>query len=256
MASVPEEASTAISLGPVLTRGFAALRANFPAFFAAAFLSTGFPTMIAENPRVASLGSQVPDYLIWPFAIALASVPLLGFVLLEGFVIRAAILHMSGRPPEYGASAFNALRLILPLTGIYIVTVLAVGLGLVLAIVPGIIAYCALVLAVPALVEERRGVSDSLRRSRDLTSGSRWPIFMLSLLCWAISFVLAALASKISGVSMFDPAAAEGGIRAIPEAITSSLSSVLTATMIAALYVELRTVKEGATEETLAAIFE
>jgi hypothetical protein len=39
-------------------------------------------------------------------------------------------------------------------------------------------------------------------------------------------------------------------------AVVSALTALLVAAMLAALYVELRTVKEGATVESLAAIFD
>jgi membrane-anchored glycerophosphoryl diester phosphodiesterase (GDPDase) len=201
-------------------------------------------------------------FVLNPFFWGSMIVSFLGYFALQGFVTRSSVLHMMGREPDHKESVLVALRLILPLIGIAIVTGFAVMVGIILLIVPGIMVYVALIVAVPALVEERRGVFGSIRRSRDLTRGSRWLIFLLAILFYVVAIVFSTLLNTIAGVSMFGPNLADpanlpnAALAGLAGAIAQSLTAVFTAVMVASLYVELRTVKEGASREVLAGIFE
>jgi hypothetical protein len=141
--------------------------------------------------------------------------------------------------------ALLALRLTLPILGVSIIVAVLTALGFILLIVPAFMIYCAFVVAVPALVEERRGVFGSLQRSRDLTRGSRKRIFVILLVFWVLSFLISAALSAFNGFSTM------GDFTALPNpllgasvaAVSSALSSVIVAVSVSALYVELRTVK-------------
>ena len=99
-----------------------------------------------------------------------------------------------GRQATFGESLSTALRVFLPLIGLSILFGLGIMFGLILLIVPGIMLMVAWAVAVPALVVERCGVIDALRRSAELTKGSRWKIFGLFLIIlviyWIVSVVV------------------------------------------------------------------
>lgn len=61
------------------------------------------------------------------------------------------------------------------------ITGLAVGIGFVLLVVPGIWFACLSFVAVPAALQEERGTVESLRRSRDLTRGHRLSVLVVFL---------------------------------------------------------------------------
>lgn len=71
--------------------------------------------------------------------------------------------------------------------GAYILAGIATTLGLVLLIIPGIIAYTALYIAIPLVVLEGKHVIESLRTSWSRTQGSRLAIFGLGILLWVIT---------------------------------------------------------------------
>jgi hypothetical protein len=100
------------------------------------------------------------------------------------------------------------------------------------------------------LVEERLGVIESMSRSSALTQGSRWRIFWLLLLFVLFYF----LVSVTSGLLMVAIGMGNMPMTLALQAIVSGIVALVGAAMAASLYIELRTVKEGATADGLAEI--
>jgi hypothetical protein len=67
----------------------------------------------------------------------------------------------------------------LRLSAVDVIFALAVGIGLLLFVVPGVIAFGWFVLAAPVVEIEGRGIRDALRRSRQLVRGNFWRVFIL-----------------------------------------------------------------------------
>lgn len=78
---------------------------------------------------------------------------------------------------------------------------LAIGLGLLLLIVPGLILITIWSVAAPSIVVENRGVIEAFGRSRELVRGEGWSVFAVILLTligvWIISAVLGAIGNSI-----------------------------------------------------------
>jgi len=265
MASEPPTPN--IDVGRVVAKGFAALGANFFAFFGFALLLAGVPGFLqiwfttTLGQHAASTGEAF-SFAAWAPLLADIFALFLGGALLQGVLTRSTILHLSGRDPDPVGSALLALRLLLPIIGISICVGFLVVFGLVLLIVPGIIAWCAFAVSVPALVEERRGVASSIGRSQELTRGTRGHVFLIGLFTWILSSIISALtgvvAGVVSGAAGLDAASPDlpgllvtGAANGLAVSVTAVISSVL----IAALYVELREIKEGASANELAGVF-
>ena len=151
----------------------------------------------------------------------------------------------------------------MPLLLLGILSALAITLGFVLLIAPGIILYVMWSVAAPALVEERLGPIRAFGRSRDLTRGARWKIFALTLVIF-VAYLLFSAAVELIGAMAFGTG--DGGV---PADITSDLplgylattivaatiSSALWGVILTSLYVELRDWKDGPKSEALADIF-
>jgi hypothetical protein len=104
---------------------------------------------------------------------------------------------------------------------------------------------------VPALVSERAGVFESLSRSAELTSGSRWRILGLLI----IVTILLSMVGGAFGMVALVGTAENPGVLAAATAIAATVTAPVSAVMIASTYLELRNVKEGASTDSLAAIF-
>lgn len=252
MATIPQQEN--IDIGRVIQRGLSAIGSNIPGFALLALLLAGMPNFAMYYVLLSRAGLVVanpldPNY--WGTYGLLLLVTMFAGYLLQAALMRSVILHLDGRPADIGGSLTTALGLILPMIGLTIVSGIAIMLGLVLLIVPGVMLYVMWIVAVPVLVEERRGVFGSLSRSAELTKGSRWYVFGLLVLLLIFSSVVSAAAGLLN---FGDPL-----VSVIPfaatNAVVAAVYGLVIAAMLASLYYELRTVKEGATTDSLASIF-
>ena len=155
---------------------------------------------------------------------------------------------------KVSGTARQVASLILPLIFLCLLTTFGIIVGLVLLVIPGALLAVAWSVAIPVLVAEKRSPMHSLRRSLDLTKGSRKPIFWLILgLVLAIFLVMAFgefLTSLTEGLNWFPLATMI--ISAILEAFVNALFPIVSV----ALYLHLRTIKEGPETDEVAAVFE
>ncbi len=168
--------------------------------------------------------------------------------MLQAALIRATVEHLNDRKPNIGDCLQTAIRAFLPILGVGLLSGLGIALGAMLLVVPGLILMVMWSIATPALIEERLGITESLGRSRALTSGSRWSIFGLLIVAGIVGYVFQLVFGLV--------AVALGPVIGLGASVLgSSLSSLLSTTVVASTYVELRMVKEGATASSLAEIF-
>jgi hypothetical protein len=128
-----------------------------------------------------------------------------------------------------------------PLLGVGVIVGVLVAAGLMLLVVPGVIAYLVLALAAPALVMERGSVSTSLRRSATLTRGHRGRIVGAV----ALTLIAGTLASAVVSAAAGTIVGQAGSVTAL---VVSQLVSVLvggiasawTGAVIAVLYIDVR----------------
>jgi len=172
-------------------------------------------------------------------------------VLVQAVLVRSAIVG-----GDVGGSVALAMRRIGPLIGLALLSAIAIGLGMVLLIVPGIILYIMLVVSVPAMLEENAGVIESMKRSRALTKGSRWRVFLL-LLIFVIAYMVASgLVGAVVGVATTPESIGNMSWAAwAVSAVLATIVSLVAAALVASLYIELRTIKEGASADALAGVF-
>jgi hypothetical protein len=247
--TAPEEK---IDLGNIIQRGFETIGRNAPGYLLLSALLAGLPNFFMYYLALGTPTSPDTQIIpVWAFVLLLGFVTWFTSALLQAALLRSAILDLSGRPADIAGSLQSALMLVLPIIGITILSSIGVTLAMLLLIVPGIILYIAWIVAIPVLVEERLGVLASLGRSAELTKGSRWRIFGLLLIFLFFWMIVSGLVATLtpddpSGISWMGP---------VVNAVSATIIALFTAAMLASLYVELKTVKEGATSETLATIF-
>ena len=238
-----------IDIGRVIQGGVSAVGANAPMYLLASLVLAGVPTFLVQYFFVTGVQSFSTTTVV--LMVISIFVTLFGTYLLQAAMVRSSILVLSGRDADIGGSLGVALRLVLPMIGLAIVTTFGVALGMLLLIVPGIMLYVAWAVAVPVLIEEKRGVFGSLGRSAELTKGSRWAIFGLLVVYVIVAGVIGGVFGAFGPTNPFEASFAF----ALVNALSSTVTSLIAAAMLASLYVELRTAKEGATSDGLAAIF-
>lgn len=151
----------------------------------------------------------------------------------------------------------RGVALVFPVIWVIVVVSFAIGIGMLLFIVPGLILYTMFWVAIPVAVIERRNVIDSLKRSIELTRGNRWRIFGLIVL-----LVVTYLGAGFVLNSVFGVGAAPGGesgatvFGLIVSWILQAVFAVLFAVVIAISYHDLRLAREGGSLDEIAAVFE
>lgn len=245
-------------LGRVIQRTFAAISRNAGVFLGAAVVLVGLPNVVLAFGQQSLM--TAPDAFGNGFLLMMVGwvLNLVGVFLLQGMVVKAAVNGFNGKPTSFGQAFDVGVKMFLPLLGLAIVAGLATGLGYILLLVPGLILSVLWSVAAPAVVVEKRGVFESLQRSRDLTRGHRWSVFGLLVLyavaSWLIGMLIGGLSVATGGSFMAGTPNIWVTLLAGP--VVSVLSSVIASAGVAALYYELRTAKEGAGPEVLASVFD
>ena len=158
----------------------------------------------------------------------------------QGMVVQATIDILDGRRDQTIGSLFSsAAPFILPLLAVGILAGIAIAIGFVLLIVPGLILITIWAVVVPVIVVERAGVFEAFGRSRELVRGNGWQVFgvivVLLLTVLIVGILLRGIAGAVSDDSFVG--------YVVADLITNVLIVPLSALAATVIYVELRRVK-------------
>jgi MFS family permease len=244
-----------LDIGRVIQQTFGVLGRNFSTFLLLALILTGLPSMILGYFQAEAVRTSTPGY---GGALLTSLAAMITGLVLQGALIYGTVGDLNGRRPSVSDSLSVGLRSFLPILGLGILIALGVAFGLMLLVVPGIMLAVAWSVAIPALVAERTGVFAAFGRSAQLTRGNRRRIFGLVVIYMIAAIIVGAIIAVFGGLAAVGGA---GGAIPIVQAVviqplTNVVGALLGATGGAVLYAELRRVKEGASPEALAAVFD
>jgi len=172
-------------------------------------------------------------------ALIVAAIGTIATYWFQGMVVEAARDILDGRRDH---SVGSLLRAVVPVLGPLIVAGIlagiAIGIGLLLLIVPGLFLLTIWAVLAPVIVIERKDAMSSFGRSRELVRGHGWQVFgvivVLFLLQFVVTAVIQALANSVSdtvvGFSLAD-------------LIVRLLVAPLSALAAAVLYFELKALR-------------
>jgi hypothetical protein len=155
-------------------------------------------------------------------------------------------------PLSVGDALLTALKRLGPVLGATILFVIAVAVGMMLLLVPGLILGVSLMMYVTLLLFENKGAVDSLTGSHKLVWGNWWRTsailsvaFILILVIFVALSVVAAIIAPFAGLALQDDTMMALGSELIfNAAFNVFLMPFFTAVMIA-LYWDLKLRKEG-----------
>lgn len=253
------ESARGIDIGRVISWGLDALGRNALAILVLAILLVGLPSFAAQywTMSLAMSGSvAIGSALFWiTNLLSGLAVPLVTDALLVGFVAHILLIGLDGGRAGTGRALVAALKMAVPLAALSLLIGLAVAIGLLLLIVPGVILSLVLIVAVPVMAVERTGVIQSMVRSSALTAGSKGMIFLLFVLLFLFSVLLAYLAEWLAPIAM-ELAGPGVAASALTGAATDVIRSTVSAAIVCSLYLELRAAKEGPGDAVLTEVFE
>jgi uncharacterized membrane protein len=245
-----------LSVGEILDVSFTLYRRHFAPLAGVAIVCSGIPVIL--NMFIEAAGGMLEN-------LPLVLVYYIVFAALSSVATAATVFIVSesylGRPID----ARTALRRAAPYIGRILVcsmlTAFAVGIGLFLFLIPGLVLIAGLILAVPAIViEPRLSASAALSRSWELTRGSRWRMFGLLLVLVVLLYIPIAAIGGL--VALFVPGA--GTVFARPGVAVSVAAVAISGVaqifiyplfycVLTVAYYDLRVRKEGFDLEVLAA---
>jgi len=138
-----------------------------------------------------------------------------------------------------------------------LVSQLGVLVGELAFLVPGVLLALAWAVVAPVATLEPLGLVATLRRSAALTRGSRGAIFGIMLLYGLATVVFNLVLRGVAGVSLVDPAANTSTLlNFIINPVSLVIWGTVWAVVTAAIYFELRWLKEGVEAGGVAAVFD
>jgi hypothetical protein len=256
--SVTESSGARFDFGRVTSRTFGLVGRNFVPFAVLSLIFSGVPAALIMLIQPALIAQQDPTQML-VVIYAAAFVSYLAGLVLTSALTRASVDDLSGRPVAIGAALSTGLALLLPMIALGIVMGVAIVLGLILLIIPGIYLALRWAVAAPVLVVERIGVFKAMERSAALTQNHRWAILGLIVLFIVFVVVLQVIvmlvlpggATAMMGVSADTPPILAIIVLTAVQIITSMVATV----GVAAIYFELRQIKEGVDVSELAKVF-
>ncbi len=230
---------TEFRVGEIFGKSFNVLVLHFVPFIAISALA-GLPSLVFALQPKPSGG------LVW---LQLAVNIVLGAVC-EAMILYATFQALRGRPVRIGESMAIGLRRFVPVIVASIVAGIAEGLGLILLVVPGLIAMVMFVVAEPAIVVERLGPFEGLSRSIELTRGYRWSIFGLVFVVGLVELVV----GMIIGATLRPTDSLLWNT--IVTYAFGTLARAYFSVLVAIVYHDLRVLKEGIDLDQIAAVFD
>ena len=188
----------------------------------------------------------------WYWALMATSL-VLGSIVFSG-AISGMIKVGNGESTSVGDCFAMGVKKFLPVLGLLVLWILGIYAGFILLLVPGCILVAMWSVAMPALLAEDTGVIGAFGRSRALTKGSRWQIFLLLLivvllLYGALGVMMALIGVPLSGfaVAVYSNLPLQAGMVVFGAAFALVLDALLVA-----IYQELVELKGGKLSDVFA----
>lgn len=134
-----------------------------------------------------------------------------------------------------------AWPVVLPLIGVGILAGIAIGLGIFLFVIPGLILMTIWAVVAPVIVVEHSGVIDSFGRSRELVRGSGWQVFGVIIVVFLITIIVGIVLVAI-GIGISDSL----GMQIVLNLIASTVTAPIAALAAAVIYFRLLAIKGDA----------
>jgi hypothetical protein len=184
-------------------------------------------------------GLLATSLVLYPlsFAVSVAAA-----TLYQGMVVNLVRDLQDGRRDMSAGDLLNSAGpFVLPLIGAGILSGLAIGIGFLLLIVPGLILLTIWAVIAPVIVIERSGVIAAFGRSRELVRGNGWNVFGVIVCVFLIAFA-AGIVFGLIGAAIIHGVAG----RIIFNIIASTLTAPLSALAAVVIYYRLIAIEGGA----------
>jgi hypothetical protein len=182
-----------MSVGEILDGAFTLYRRHFSAFFGASLIPqlplAGVWIVFMLVAGVSGMSPTTEAAVYGGFAVLALPLSLVATVLPFGALVRMAGDAYLGNPVSQSEGLRWGWRRFGTVWALSLVAGLAVVLGLLLLIVPGVLAAIVLAVAIPVAMLEQRGYVEAQRRSRALARGGWGQIFAVLMVLLVIGML-------------------------------------------------------------------
>jgi hypothetical protein len=180
-----------MDVGDVLSDAWNLYKRFLWQFFLTAFVVFVVLDLLSALAASAS-GDGAAAAVFWGLIAAVISV--VGYFWVQGALVELVRDVRDGRADSTIAETYAAVRPRLPaLIVAGVLAAIAIGIGLLLLIVPGLFLLTIWSMLVPVIVLEARSAGESFTRSREVVRGNGWSVFSLIF----ITFLLVLIASAV-----------------------------------------------------------
>lgn len=184
---------------------------------------------------------SIPSAVLWPAVIS-SLISLVAIAAVSGLATVFATEAALGRRADAATFRFRLGGRWWALVSLCVVTAVLVFAGFMFLIVPGIILYLALLLAVPAAVMEKLPLRQAMRRSTRLGKG----LLIRMLGAVAVTTIVSTLLGALIGTALPIPTDIPGLLLTMGvSSVVSAFTTPWAASVIALLYVDARMRKEN-----------
>ncbi|HEV7692761.1 MAG TPA: hypothetical protein VGO52_18130 [Hyphomonadaceae bacterium] len=251
----------------VIDKTLGAVSADFPRLFLFTYVLSTVPLFLASwalNALAAPL--VVPIYRgsgAFPLQVTLLTINamagLAGWAG-SGAVTFAALSHFKGERAGFAQCMLAGARFYLPLLAFAAILHLVVLLGFALLIVPGAFAATVMVAAGPAIVAERANLKNAFQRAAFLSRDNRWAILAVIVAYMLLNAAAGFASNSVSGAIVAGAGDDYSIGLIISVGVTVSVFSTIVQMFrtagIAAVYHELRAIKDNPMEDELGQVFD
>ena len=258
-----------LGLGQIIGDSFSLFFSRFGTFYLLAFVPQVIVAIVSAlliGNMLMSLqaGTANPENMLGMFTspafIITTILSLVVYGVVTALMVLAAYDAKTGHPSRIGTYVSIAMSRIVPVLIVTLIVGIAVYIGLVLLIVPGLWVMAVLSCAVTVVVLESLGIGASLSRSAELTQEYRWPIVgtivVIYLIMVVVSIVLSFVTGALAGVIISTLGPTIGIIVfQIIQAAVGALTTAVIAIAFVLIYARLREIKEGVGIDSLQDVF-
>ena len=243
---------TDFSIGSILGRSFSIFGKNIVSFILLGVL-LNIPSLYFVHEQIGLLESLDASGGTNPILQRL--ITMFTGQLLVGTLTYGTVMELRGMHASVGKCVQVGLVRALPAMLVALLVGIAVGVGTLLLVVPGIIVYTILYVAIPVAIIERPGIMASLSRSSELTRGYRGKIFGLAvILTGSVMILIVIFVLKFDGMIADDLDSYGTFMYALTG--LSIFMAIISAVVASVVYHDLRAIKDGVNIDELAAVFE
>jgi hypothetical protein len=188
-----------VDIGGVLGEAWALYKRFLWQFFLTAFVVFAVLDLLSALAASAASGHSVGAAVFWGLVSFVIGV--VGYFWVQAALVELVRDVRDGRADRTVGETYAAVRPRLPaVIAAGVIAAIAIGIGFVLLIVPGLFLLTIWSMLVPVIVIETRSAGESFSRSREVGKGNGWSVFGLLV----VTFLLVLVASAVIRI-IFSP---------------------------------------------------